>query len=50
MFLLAYWIFSEIDWPLDFNETFVNSSVFNVVLRNDTRIPQKKIPQKRTSF
>ena len=34
---MNWWIFSEIDRPLDFNETFVNSSVHNVVSINDTR-------------
>ena len=37
--LIFFWIFSEIDRPLNFNETFVNSSVlkFNVVSINDAR-------------
>ena len=37
------WIFSEIDRPLDFNETFVNSSVLNVVSINDTNFLRKSL-------
>ena len=39
-------IFSKIDRPLDFNETFVNSSVLNVVSINDTRFLRKSLFKK----
>ena len=34
---MNFWIFSEIDRPLNFNDTFVSSSVFDVVSINDAR-------------
>ena len=43
-------IFYEIDRPLDFNETFVNSSVLNVVSINDTRFLRKSLFKKLLAF
>ena len=42
--------FFEIDRPLDFNETFVNSSVLNVVSINDTRVLRKSLFKKLLAF
>ena len=35
------WIFSEIDGPLDFNETLVNGSILNTVSINNIRFSGK---------
>ena len=48
--MLPKWIFSEIDRPLDFNETFVNSSVLNVVSINGTRFLRKSLFKKLLAF
>ena len=47
---MSYWIFSEIDMPLDFNETFVNSSLLDVVSINDTHFLQKSLFKKLLAF
>ena len=47
---ISNWIFSEIDRPLDFNETFINSSVLNVVSINDIRFLPKSLFKKLLAF
>ena len=44
------WIFSEIYDPLDFNETLVNGSVFNIVSINNIRFLRKSLFIKLSSF
>ena len=47
---MTFRIISEIDRPLDFNETFINSSVLNVVSINDTRFLRKSLFKKLLTF
>ena len=42
--------FSEIDEPLDFNETLVNGSVVNVVSMNNIRVLRKSLSKKLSAF
>ena len=46
----CYWIFSEIDEPLDFNETLINGSVLNVVSMNNIRFLRKSLFKKLSAF
>ena len=43
-------IFSEIDEPLDFNETLINGSVLNVVSMNKIRFLQNSLLRKLSAF
>ena len=45
-----YWIFSEIDEPLDFNETLIDGSVLNVVSVNNMSFLQKSLFKKLSAF
>ena len=47
---MQYWIFSEIDEPLDFNGTLVNGSVLNVVSINNIRSLRKSLFKKLSAF
>ena len=43
-------IFSEIDEPLDFNETLINGSVLNVVLMNNISFFRKSLFKNLSAF
>ena len=44
------WIFSEIDMPLDFNESSVNGIVLNLVSLNNIRFLRKSIFKKLSAL
>ena len=44
------WIFSEIDRPLDFNESYVNGIVLNLVSLNNIRFLRKSIFKKLSAL